>query len=96
MKRHDTKNTLGKAHYQVDGPHRWLTDIEGLVPLRVVIDPTVGEEVALFWRDSTPFVRELAAVRPFQFMLKCGLLRTEFGPIMCQLMFLIGTMFCRF
>ncbi len=61
--------------------------MDGLTPMSVVMDLTVGEEVALYWLDRTPFVHELAAIRPFQFFLRSGLFRSDFGPLMWMLFY---------
>lgn len=61
--------------------------MDGLMPLPAIIDSTVGEEVALYWIDHTPFVHELAAIRPFQFFLRSGLFRSDHGPLMWMLFY---------
>lgn len=57
------------------------------MPLSVVIDLTVGDEVALYWRDSTSFINELSAIHPFQLRLRAGLFRSDFGPLMWMLFY---------
>ncbi len=54
---------------------------DGFLPLPVVLDPAVGEDVALFVRDQTPFMEELSRVKPFRLMVKNGCARNEFGPV---------------
>ena len=61
--------------------------MDGLTPMPVIMDITVGEEVALYWLDRNPFVHELAAIRPFQFFLRSGLFRSDFGPLMWMLFY---------
>ncbi|MEA3209314.1 MAG: hypothetical protein QOE70_2371 [Chthoniobacter sp.] len=80
MKRHNTKFSLGKGRFEVDWFPPALADRSGLLPLRVVIDLTVGEEVALYWLDPTEFIQELAEIRPFQFFLRTGLFRPSLAP----------------
>ncbi len=87
MKPQNTKYTLGSGHFEVDSFPAVLAAMDGLVPLPVVIDSTVGEEVALYWLDRTPFVHKLAAIRPFQFFLRSGLFRSDFGPLMWMLFY---------
>jgi len=53
----------------------------------MILDYTVGEEVALYWRDRTPFIHQLAAIRPFQFFLINGLFRSSCGPLMWMLFY---------
>lgn len=57
-----------------------LHDVEGIVPVRMVIDPRVGSETVLLLLDRTPFVYDLAKVKPFDLRLKSGLVRTSQGP----------------
>jgi hypothetical protein len=87
MKRQNTKDTGGTGHFQVHSFPPELAAMDGLFPLDVIIDPTVGGEVALYWIDQTPFVHELAAIRPFQLFLRCGLFRSDFGPLMWMLFY---------
>lgn len=47
----------------------------------------VGEEVSLYWLDRTPFVHDLARIRPFQLFLRTGLFRSDFGPLMWLLFY---------
>lgn len=86
-KRHNTKYTLGPGEFLLDSLPPELSEFEGIIPLTVILDPTVGEEVALYWFDRTPFMRELAAVRPFQFVMGSGLFRSDFGPLMWLLFY---------
>lgn len=58
-----------------------------MLPNRVIIDPTVGEEVGLYWLDPTPFVLELATIRPFRLLMRGGLFRSAHGPLMWQLFY---------
>ncbi len=87
MKSHNTKDTIGSGHFEVGSFPPSLAAMDGLVPLRVVIDPSVGEEVALYWLDRTPFIHKLAAIRPFKFFLRAGLFRSDFGPLMWMLFY---------
>jgi len=83
----DAKFKLDGGHFEVrDFPKR-LNGCEGLVPIPVIIDLIVGEEIGLYWIDRTPFVKELAAVRPFRLMLKSGLFRSQSGPLMWLLFY---------
>lgn len=82
MKQQDTKFTLGPGRFSVTSFPPALEGQSGLLPLPVTIDLTVGEEIALYWLDRTPFIREVARIRPFQFFIKSGLYHTDFGPLM--------------
>lgn len=54
---------------------------DGFFPLRVVLDFEIGEEIALYLRDQTPFVEDLEQLKPFTLMLKAGVGQNEFGPL---------------
>lgn len=54
---------------------------DGFLPLPVILDPSIGEEVALFVRDQTPFMEKLRQINPFRLMLKSGCARNNFGAI---------------
>jgi hypothetical protein len=83
----DTKYNLlpGKVHIH-DLPKEYA-GLNGIAPMPAIIDLIVGEEVGLYWFDRTPFVRDLAAVRPFQLFLKTGAFRSDFGPLMWLLFY---------
>ena len=87
MKPHNTKYTQGRANFEVNSFPSELSSLNGLCPMNVVLDSSVGEQVALYWLDRTPFIHELAAVRPFQLYLRSGLYRTDFGPLMWMLFY---------
>lgn len=87
MKQHDTKLTLGRGRFEVVDFPPELSRHNGLLPLATILDYTVGEEVALYWVDRTPFVTELAAIRPFQMILINGLFRSSYGPLMWMLFY---------
>jgi hypothetical protein len=87
VKLHNTKYSLSGGHFEVDSFPREFAAMDGLALLPVIMDFTVGQEVALYWLDRTPFVHELAAIRPFQFFLRSGLFRSSFGPLMWMLFY---------
>jgi hypothetical protein len=87
VKLQDTKYILSGGHFEVDSFPPELAAMDGLTPMPVVMDLTVGEEVALYWLDRTPFVHELAAIRPFQFFLRSGIFRSDFGPLIWMLFY---------
>ena len=57
----------------------WARD--GLFPVAIKIDDELGEEVALYLRDQTPFMNELKRVRPFQLFLRAGAGRNRWGSV---------------
>lgn len=87
MKTHNTKFTLSPGRFEVIALPPELALVNGLVPLPAVLDLAVGEELVLCWLDRTPFVHELAAIRPLQLFLRCGLFRSDFGPLMWMLFY---------
>lgn len=64
-----------------------LIHLNGILPTRI-IDPSIGEEVVLYWMDRTDFVYELASLRPFQLFLKTGFFRSTNGPLMFLLFYI--------
>lgn len=85
--RQNTKYNLGPGHFHVhDFPPR-LATCDGLVPIPVIIDLIVGEEIGLYWLDRTPFIQELASIRPFRLMLQTGLFRSAYGPLLWLLFY---------
>ena len=60
----------------------------GIMPMPVILDPDVGREVALYIIDYTSFARKIAALKPFQLYLKCGLVRCDAGPVFFLLFWL--------
>jgi len=69
---------LRKVDFWVQLPPS-IQDREGICTARMVLDPLIGEETVLVIQDPTPFVHEVAAVRPFRLNLKAMTLRTEWG-----------------
>lgn len=84
---HNTKFTLTPGKFEADDFPPALNALDGLVPVPVTIDLTVGEEVALYWLDRTPFIREMARIRPFRLFMRSGLYRSDFGPLMWLLFY---------
>lgn len=87
LKPHNTKYTLGRGNFSVEEFPKGLSEHNGILPLSVFLDLTVGEEIALYWLDHTPFIEELSAVQPFQFFLRCGLFRSDYGPLLWMLFY---------
>ena len=55
---------------------------EGILPLPLALDDQIGTEMVLIHFDRTDFIHEVASVRPFDLMMKAGLVRTDHGPLM--------------
>ena len=83
----NTKFNLPPGKVHVHNFPKAFSGLNGMAPMPAIIDLIVGEEVGLYWFDRTPFVRELAAVRPFQLFLKSGVFRSAFGPLMWLLFY---------
>jgi hypothetical protein len=77
----NTKYTMGRRQASVGSFPSRFHGHNGIVPMRSLIDSSVGQEVALYWLDQTSFVTELAAVRPFQLFMKSGCCPGEFGSL---------------
>ena len=78
---HQNKWRHGLTHFEIPPLDDRMGMRDGFLPLPVILDPTVGEEVALIARDQTPFMEELRQVNPFRLMLKNGCARNTFGPV---------------
>lgn len=91
MKPHNTKYTLGKGRFEMDLFPPEYDQVNALVPRPVIMDLTVGDEIALYWLDRTPFIYELAAIRPFRLSMCSGLFRSDFGPLIWLLFYVKNT-----
>lgn len=85
--RHNTKFTLGPGRFVVPDFPEALAGLSGMLPAQVTIDPAVGEEIGLYWLDPTPFIQQLAAIRPFHLLIRGGLFRSAYGPLLWQLFY---------
>jgi hypothetical protein len=83
----NTKYTRSKGHIELDWFPEELADMNGITPLKVMADLTIGEEVALYWLDRTPFIHRLGSKRPFQLFLRSGLFNSSSGPLMWMLFY---------
>lgn len=71
----------GRTRFEIPALDDYIGPRDGFLPLPVILDPDVGEEVILVIRDQTPFMEELRKVEPFRLMMKNGCARNEYGPI---------------
>ncbi len=60
----------------------------GVLPMNAILDPRIGMETILCLFDSTDFIHKIAALRPFTLMLKAGVVRTSYGPVVFLLFWL--------
>lgn len=79
--RRNTKWRHGLSRFNPPALNGLVEPIDGLFPLRAILDLTVGEEIVFYLRDQTPFMNDLCRVHPFRLMLKTGVARNEFGPL---------------
>lgn len=75
----------GNAHFDLSQLPNSILQAEGIIPVPAVLDPRIGSEVTLLVIDPTPFIYELAEVKPFNLVLKSGLLNTSYGPVLFHL-----------
>lgn len=87
MEFQNTKYTLGIGQLEAGSFPPELANSDGLITLPVIFDPSVGVEIGLFWLDRTPFVKQLAAIRPFELFLRTGIFHSTCGPLMWMLFF---------
>jgi hypothetical protein len=64
--------THGKTHFVLPPLPPEFRAAEGIIPWRLALDPNVGSEIVLLLLDRTPFVEDLAKIRPFDLRLKTG------------------------
>ena len=78
----------GPAHFEM-GPLPWFDQIPdaGIMFVPAILEERVGTEMTILLIDKTPFIYDLARVRPFNLRLKTGLVRTSHGPLMFLLFY---------
>jgi hypothetical protein len=71
-----------KAHFELgECPVFDLVPESGILPVPLVLEDRIGSEMALLLIDKTPFIHTLAKVKPFDLMLKTGMVATSHGPL---------------
>ena len=83
----DNKWNHGKVRFDFSKIAPALLARDGIVPLQVVLDASIGSELALLLIDHTPFVHKLAKAKPFHLRLKSGVVNTDHGPILFHLFY---------
>ena len=78
----NNKWTHGKVTFVLPPLPAEFQGAEGIIPWNFVLDPSVGTETILLLLDRTPFIHDLAKIRPIDLHLKTGLVRTGSGPLM--------------
>jgi hypothetical protein len=72
----------GKAHFELgECPIFDLVPDCGVIPMPAILEARIGSEMALYLIDKTPFIYTLAKVKPFDLMLKTGMVATDHGPV---------------
>ncbi len=79
------KWTEGKAGFDLSTVPPQILAGEGTIPVPLVLDDQVGPEMAILWIDHTPFIYDLARIKPFVLKFKIGLLNTSYGPVLFML-----------
>jgi len=85
MNTHNNKWTGGDVNFDFRSMDPRILQADGIMPMPVRLSPKTGAEVILLYIDHTPFVYELARIRPFNMYLKSGLAETAHGPILFHL-----------
>ena len=73
--------TRGRSRFELGNVVSQLGKLDGLFPMPMVLDPSIGEEIVILIRDETPFMSDLCRVAPFQLMMKNGCVAMESGPL---------------
>jgi hypothetical protein len=83
MSRFVLNNKLSrKAHFELgECPIFDLVPESGVVPMPAILDNRIGSEMVLLLIDKTPFIYILAKVKPFDLMMKTGMVETSHGPV---------------
>lgn len=83
------KNKLHEPrHWELPDLPAELRKRSGILPLLTTLDPKVGPEIVLAIFDNTPFVFDLANLKPFDLHVKNGAVRTDHGPVIFLLFWL--------
>jgi len=53
----------------------------GILPIYATLNETIGNEVILLFYDRTPFIYDVARVKPFRLKVRYGLVNTGNGPL---------------
>jgi hypothetical protein len=88
MSKFTLKNKLtAKACFEL-GPTPLIDAIPGgILPMQAVLEEGIGTETVLLLVEKTPFIHELARLRPFNLYLKTGAVRTSHGPLIFLLFY---------
>ncbi len=71
-----------KAHLELgDCPILDMVPESGILLMQAVLEEEIGSEMVLLLIDKTPFIDTLAKVKPFDLMLKTGMVATSHGPV---------------
>lgn len=72
----------GKAHFELgECPLFDLVPDAVIAPMPAILEDRISTEMALFLIDKTPYIYTLAKVKPFDLMLKTGMVETSHGPV---------------
>lgn len=82
----DNKWKRGKVHFELSKLSPILITSPGIKPIPAILDNSVGEEIVLLITERLEKVKEFHGRNMTSFMLKAGLVNTNFGPV-CWLLF---------
>jgi hypothetical protein len=89
MSRFTLNNKLSAKASFVLGPTPLIDAVQdsAILPMPAVLEDEIGTEMVLLLVDKTPFIHQLARLRPFDLHLKTGLVQTSHGPLMFLLFY---------
>ncbi len=61
----------------------------GIMPVPAMLEEHIGTEVTLLLFDKTPFIYEIARLRPFNLLLRRGMVPTRHGPVVFLLFYVL-------
>ena len=83
-----------KAHFELGECSVFdMVPESGILPMPAILEDRIGSEMVLLLIDKTPFIYTLAKVKPFDLMLKTGMVKTSHGPLAFLLFYVpkVGT-----
>ena len=84
----NNKWLFGKTKFSDINIPQSYKNVNGIFALYAVLDKSIGSEVNLYIRDETDFIYDLAKVKPFTLVMKNGIVKTDYGPLMFLLFYI--------
>jgi hypothetical protein len=84
MTRFTLNNKLSTRTKFVLGPTPLIDAVpdSGILPMPAILEDGIGSEMVLLLVDKTPFIHQMAKLRPFNLYVKTGLVQTSCGPLL--------------